>query len=67
MEGETCQAQHSFGMMNSGGTCDLGLHCVQHDTADTVLAFGLGTCVRSRPDVDLGVRHEQKRGQSVCM
>ena len=63
MEGENCQAEYLFGVIPSG-TCDQGLHCVKQDN----MAFGAGICVKSHPDVDLGLhRHPTERGQSVTL
>ena len=60
MEGERCQAEYMFGMIPAG-TCDQGLHCVKQKN----IALGAGKCVKSHPDVDLGLHpHHTERGQS---
>ena len=60
MEGERCQAEYMFGIIPAG-SCDQGLHCVKQKN----MALGAGKCVKSHPDVDLGLHpHHTERGQS---
>merc|ERR1712136_486085 len=59
VEGEHCQAELTFGLSVSAGTCDSGLHCVREEH----LASGMGVCRRMHHDIDLGYKpdHHHKR------
>lgn len=67
VEGEVCQAVFHHGIIPAG-TCDLGLRCQQQDQT----AFGRGVCVKTEPDVDLGLhrvaveREVVKRERTLC-